>query len=107
MPPRQTRCLARPLPRARGTRRARRAREEHEEGDGENHREFVMGGGANAPRGNIGGTGGAPPTAFSGAKFMQGMFTTIEKVVRNTVQAMQVPVRAADTRTTTAMKGFF
>ncbi|GFY95027.1 hypothetical protein Acr_10g0004120 [Actinidia rufa] len=37
---------------------------------------------------------------------MQGVFTAIEQVVRNTVQAMQVPARAADTRATTAMKAF-
>ena len=53
----------------------------------------MIGGGANALGGNV---GGAPPAAFGGAKFMQGMFTTIEQVVRNTMQEMQVPVRAAD-----------
>ncbi|XP_057493165.1 uncharacterized protein LOC130778658 [Actinidia eriantha] len=62
-----------------------------------------MGGGA---RGNVGGTGGAPPAVFGGAEFMQGVFTAIEQVVRNTVQVMQVPVRAADTTATTAMKAF-
>ena len=37
---------------------------------------------------------------------MQGMLFAIEQVVRNTMQAMQVPVRAVDTRDTTAMKAF-
>ncbi|GFS35668.1 hypothetical protein Acr_00g0041370 [Actinidia rufa] len=52
------------------------ARGIHEKGDGENHQESVMGGGAG---GNV---GGAPPVA------------------------MQMPSRAADTRATTAMKAF-
>ena len=54
----------------------------------------------------MGGAGGAPPAVFGGTEFMQGVFTAIEQVVRNTVQAMQVPARAADTRATTAMKAF-
>ena len=62
--------------------------------------------GANAPKRIVGGARGAPPTAFGSAEFMQGMFTAIEQVVRNIVQAMQVLVRAADTRATTAMKAF-
>ena len=66
----------------------------------------MIGGGANTPKRNVGGTGGAPPTTFGGAEFMQGMFTAMKQVVRNTVQAMQVPIRAADTRATTAMKAF-
>ncbi|GFY88795.1 pyridoxal phosphate (PLP)-dependent transferases superfamily protein [Actinidia rufa] len=37
---------------------------------------------------------------------MQGVFTAIEQVVRNTVQTMQVPVRTAESRATTAMKAF-
>ena len=37
---------------------------------------------------------------------MQRMFTAIEQVVRNTMQAMQLPVRAIDTRATSAMKAF-
>ena len=45
------------------------------EGNGENHQESVMGGGVNALGGNV---GGAPPTAFGVAEFMQGMSTTIE-----------------------------
>ena len=98
MLPRQARGHARLLPRARGIRRAGRARGEHEEGDGENHQESVMGGGANAPKVNVGGVGGALPMAFDSVEFMQ--------VVRNTVQAMQVPVRAADTRATMTMKAF-
>ena len=63
----------------------------------------MIGGGANALGGNV---GGAHTAALYGAKFMQWMFTAIEQVVRNTVQAMQVPIRAADTRVTTTMKAF-
>ena len=103
MLPCQARDRARPQRRARGTRGAGKVSGEHEEGDGENHQESVIGGGANAPKGNV---GGAPPAAFGGAEFMQGMFIAIEQVVRNTVQTMQVPVRAADMRVTTAMKAF-
>ena len=66
---------ARPLLRGRGTRGVGITRRDHEEGDGENYQEFVIGGGANAPRGNV---GGAPPAAFGGVEFMQGMFTAIE-----------------------------
>ena len=95
----QAKGRARPLPRARETRRTGRACGEHEEGDGENHQEYVMGGGANAPKVNVGGVGGVLPMAFDSVEFMQ--------VVRNTVQAMQVPVRAADTRATMTMKAFF
>ncbi|GFZ09171.1 hypothetical protein Acr_20g0009790 [Actinidia rufa] len=73
MPPRQARGRARSLTGARGTRGI------CEEGDGENHQESVIGGGA---RGNVGGTGGAPPVE------------------------MQVPVRAVDTRATKTMKVF-
>ena len=106
MLPHQARGRARLLPRVRGTHEAGRARGEHEEGDGENHQESVMGGGANASGGNVGGVGGALPMAFGGTEYMQGMLTVIEQGVRNTVQAMQVPIRAADTRDTTAMKAF-
>ncbi|GFY85466.1 hypothetical protein Acr_04g0002040 [Actinidia rufa] len=63
----------------------------------------MMGGGASAPGGNM---GGAPPTILGGAEFMQGMFTAIEQVVRNTVQTMQVLVRTTENRVTTAMKAF-
>ncbi|GFS29087.1 hypothetical protein Acr_00g0005280 [Actinidia rufa] len=94
MPPRQARGHARSLTGARG------ARGIHEEGDGENHQESVMGGGA---RGNV---GDAPLAVFGGAEFMQGVFTAIEQVVKNTMQAIQVPARAANTRATTAMKAF-
>ncbi|GFY90223.1 hypothetical protein Acr_07g0004200 [Actinidia rufa] len=66
-----------------------------------NHQESVMGGGASAPGGNM---GGVPPTILGGAEFMQGVFTAIEQVVRNAVQTMQVPVRTAESRATTAMK---
>ncbi|GFY81015.1 hypothetical protein Acr_01g0008240 [Actinidia rufa] len=62
-----------------------------------------MGGGANAPREkfrkcSIG--------VLGGMEFMQGVFTAIEQVVRNTMQTMQVPVRAAESRATTTMKAF-
>ncbi|GFS41539.1 hypothetical protein Acr_00g0074990 [Actinidia rufa] len=50
MPPRQARGRERSLTRVRGARGARRARGIREEGDGENHQESVMGGGA---RGNV------------------------------------------------------
>ncbi|GFY95350.1 hypothetical protein Acr_10g0007350 [Actinidia rufa] len=103
MPPCQARGCERSLPRARGVHEACGNREE---GDGENHQELVIGERANTPGGNVGGVGGAPPTAFSGAEFMQRVFTAIEQVVRNMVQAMQVPIRAADTRLTTTMKAF-
>ncbi|GFY88018.1 hypothetical protein Acr_05g0016570 [Actinidia rufa] len=62
-----------------------------------------MGGGASAPGGNV---RGAPPMTLSDAEFMQGVFTAIEQVVRNIVQTMQVPVRTAESRATTAMKAF-
>ncbi|GFY91642.1 hypothetical protein Acr_08g0000380 [Actinidia rufa] len=65
----------RPLPGARG---ARGAHGNREEGDGENHLESVIGGGANAPGGNVGGVRGTPPTAFGSAEFMQVVFTAIE-----------------------------
>ncbi|XP_057471109.1 uncharacterized protein LOC130759922 [Actinidia eriantha] len=65
-----------------------------------------MGGGASALGGNVGGVGGTPPTVFGGMKFMQGIFTTIEQELKNTVQTMQVPTRAVDIRTTMAMKPF-
>ena len=45
----------------------------HEEGDGKNHQDSVM-------------RGGTPSTVSGGAEFMQGVFTAIEQVVRNTVQ---------------------
>ncbi|GFS33310.1 hypothetical protein Acr_00g0027730 [Actinidia rufa] len=103
MPPRQARGCARPLLRAHG---AGRARGDHEEGDGENHQESVIEEGANTPRGNVECARGAPTVAFGGVEFMQGMFIAIEQVVRNTVQAMQVPVRTVDKRATTTMKAF-
>ena len=103
MPPLQARGRARSQLRTCGV---GRARGEHEEGDGENHQESLIGGGANALRGNVGGAGGAPPTTLGGAKFLQGIFTAIEQVVRNIVQAMQVPIRVADTRATNVMKAF-
>ena len=65
-----------------------------------------MGGRASALGGNIGDVGIAPPVVFGGVKFMQGVFTAIEQVVRNTVQIMQVHVKAVDSRATTAMKAF-
>ena len=59
-----------------------------------------MGEEVNATDGNVWVVGGAPPTVISHAKFIQGMFTAIEQVVRNTVQEMLVSARAVDTRTT-------
>ena len=99
MPPRNARGCAKSLTRARG------AREVRDEGDGVNHQESVMGG-ASAPGGSAGNVRGVPPAVFGGAKFIQGVFTAIEQVVRNTVQTMQVPVRAVDSRATTTMKAF-
>ncbi|PSS08028.1 DNA-binding protein like [Actinidia chinensis var. chinensis] len=61
---------------------------------------------ANTPGGNVECAKGAPLVAFGGVEFMQGMFIAIEKVVRNIVQAMQVPIRAVDKRATTTMKAF-
>ncbi|GFS42827.1 hypothetical protein Acr_00g0081910 [Actinidia rufa] len=77
MPPRNARGRAKSLTRARGVRGARGARRNLNEGD--DHQESIMGGRASAPMG---------------------------KLVRNTVQTMHVPVRAADSRATTAMKAF-
>ncbi|GFY91089.1 hypothetical protein Acr_07g0012850 [Actinidia rufa] len=103
MPPRNARGRAKSLTGARGDRGAHGTRRNHDEEDDGNHQELVMGGGASAPGGNV---GGAPPTTLGGTKFMQGVFTAIEQVVRNTVQTMQVPVRTAESRATTAMKAF-
>ena len=57
MPPCQARGRARSLTGAHGARVVRGARGYHEEGDGENHQESVIG-------------GGTSPTVFGGAKFM-------------------------------------
>ncbi|GFY92921.1 hypothetical protein Acr_08g0013170 [Actinidia rufa] len=103
MPPRNSRGRAKSLTGARGARGECGARRNHDEEDDGNHQESVMGGGASALGGNV---GGAPPTTLGGAEFMQGVFTAIEQVVRNTVQTMQVPVRTAESRATTAMKAF-
>ncbi|GFS29748.1 hypothetical protein Acr_00g0008190 [Actinidia rufa] len=100
MPPHQARGRARSLTGARGACVAHGARGDRDEGDNDNHHESVMEGGAHAFGGNIWVVGGAPPTVISGTEFMQGMFTAIEQVVRNTVQEMLVPARAADTRVT-------
>ncbi|GFZ04227.1 hypothetical protein Acr_16g0008510 [Actinidia rufa] len=62
--------------------------------------ESMMGGGPHAFGGNVWVVGGAPPTVISGTEFMQGVFTAIEQVVRNTMQEILVPARAADTRVT-------
>ena len=104
MPPRNARGRAKSLTGARGTRGPRGARRNLDEGD--DHQESVMGGRASAPVENVGNVGGAPPTILGGAEFMQGVFTAIEQVVRNTVQTMQVPIRATENRATTAMKAF-
>ena len=64
MPSHQARGRGRSLLRARGV---VRTHEDHEEGDGETHKESVIGGGTNASIGNV---GVASPAAFGGAKFM-------------------------------------
>ncbi|GFS35027.1 hypothetical protein Acr_00g0037430 [Actinidia rufa] len=74
-----------------GARVARGIRGNRDEGNDDNHQESLMGGGASALGGNVGGVGGIPPTIVGGTKFMQGVFTAIEQVVRNTVQTIQVP----------------
>ena len=89
----QAKGRARPQLRARGTHGASRACGEHEKGDDENDQEFMIG-------------GGVPPVAFGGAEFMQGVFTVVEQVVGNMMQAIQVPVRIVDTKATMAMKAF-
>ena len=106
MPPRQARGRERSLPGAREVHGACGAHGNREEDDGENHQESMIGGRANPPEGNVGGIRGTPPTAFGGSEFMQRVFITIEQVVRNMVQAMQVPIRATNTRATTTMKAF-
>ncbi|GFY91469.1 hypothetical protein Acr_07g0016650 [Actinidia rufa] len=104
MPSRNVRGRAKSLTGARGVRGARGARRNLNERD--DHQESVMGGRASAPMGNVGNDGGVPSAVFGGAEFMQGVFTVIKQVVRNTIQTMHVPVRVADSRTTTAMKAF-
>ncbi|GFY87396.1 hypothetical protein Acr_05g0010350 [Actinidia rufa] len=98
MSPHQARGRVRSLTGKRGARAAHGARENRDEGDNDNHHESVMGGGANAFGGNVWIVGGAPPTVISGTEFMQGVFTAIEQVMRNTVHEMLVPSRAVDTR---------
>ncbi|GFZ15808.1 hypothetical protein Acr_25g0002170 [Actinidia rufa] len=101
MSPHQARGRARSLTGARGARVAHGARgDRDDEGDNDNHHESVMEGGAHAFGGNVWVVGGAPPRVISGTEFMQGVFTAIEQVVRNTVQEMLVPARVADTRVT-------
>ncbi|GFY87678.1 hypothetical protein Acr_05g0013170 [Actinidia rufa] len=51
--------------------------ENSEEGDGENHQESMIRGGANTLGGNVRGVGGAPPTTFASAEFMQGVKNTV------------------------------
>ena len=77
--PHQARGRAKSLTRARGASVAYGARGNHDEGDDDNHQESVMGGEANAPSGNVWVVGGAPPTLISGAEFIQGVFTTLNK----------------------------
>ncbi|GFZ02656.1 hypothetical protein Acr_15g0012640 [Actinidia rufa] len=103
MPPRNARCHAKSLTGARGACGACRARRNHDEEDDGNHQESVMGGGASALGENV---GGAPLTILGSVEFMQGVFTAIKQVVRNTVQTIQVQVRMAESRATTAMKAF-
>ncbi|GFS40049.1 hypothetical protein Acr_00g0066380 [Actinidia rufa] len=103
MPPRNARGRAKSLTGARGARETCGTHRNHDEEDDGNHQESVMGGGASAPKKNM---GGAPPMVLGGAEFMQGVFTAIEQVVRNIVQTMQMSVRTAESRATTAMKAF-
>ncbi|GFY80866.1 hypothetical protein Acr_01g0006750 [Actinidia rufa] len=103
MPPRNARGHVKSLTGVRGALGARGTRRNHDVEDDGNDQESVMGGGASAPRGNIRGT---LPTILGGAEFMQGVFTAIEQVIRNTVQTMQVMVRTTESRATTAMKAF-
>ncbi|GFS40851.1 hypothetical protein Acr_00g0070870 [Actinidia rufa] len=98
MPPHQARGRTRSLTGVRGACAAHGARGNRDEGDNDNHHESAMEGEANAFGGNVWVLGGAPPTLISGMEFMQGVFTAIEQVVRNTVQEMLVPARAVDTR---------
>ncbi|GFZ15860.1 hypothetical protein Acr_25g0002690 [Actinidia rufa] len=77
MPARNARSRAKSLMGACGAHGARGARMNHDEEDDGNHQESMMGGGENAPRGNM---GGAPPMVLGGAEFMQGVFTAIEQV---------------------------
>ena len=95
MPPRQARGRARSLTGARGARVACGTHGNHEEGNDDNYQESVMRG-----------VESALPVVFGGAKFMQGVFIAIEQVVRNTVQKIQVPIRAADSRAIMTMKAF-
>ena len=106
MSPRNARGRAKSLTKACRARVARRACGVRDEGNDDNYQESVMGRGASAPRGSARNVRVASPAVFGGAKFMQGVFTAIEQVVRNTVQTMQVLIRAADSRATTAMKVF-
>ncbi|GFZ18567.1 hypothetical protein Acr_27g0003060 [Actinidia rufa] len=103
MPPHNVRGHVKSLTGTRGACGARGTRRNRDEGDDGNHQGSVMGGGASAPGGHM---GGAPFMILGGTEFMQGVFTTIEQVARNTVQMMQVPVRATDFRATMAMKAF-
>ncbi|GFZ10907.1 hypothetical protein Acr_22g0003050 [Actinidia rufa] len=103
MPPRNAQGRTKSLIGARGARGARGTRRNHDEEDDGNHQESVMGGGASALGGHM---GGAPSTVLGGAEFMQRMFIAIEQVLKNTTQTMQVPVRTAESRATTAMKAF-
>ena len=95
MSPHQARDRARSLT---GARVAHGARGNRDERDSDKHHELVMRGESNAFGRNVWVDGSAPPTEISGTVFMQGVFTAIEQVVRNTVQEMLVPARAVDTR---------
>ncbi|GFY83219.1 hypothetical protein Acr_02g0014590 [Actinidia rufa] len=98
MPPQQTKGRARSFTRVHGARVAHEAHGNYDEGENDNNQESVMRGETNAFGENVWVIGGAPPMVISGAEFMQGVFTAIEQVVRNTVQEMLVQARAADTR---------
>ncbi|GFZ06598.1 hypothetical protein Acr_18g0007680 [Actinidia rufa] len=98
MSPHQAIDRARSLTGARGDRAAHGARGNRDEGDNDNHHESVMGGRANAFGGNIWVVGSAPLMVISGTEFIQGVFTAIKQVVRNTVHEMLVPAGTADTK---------
>ncbi|GFZ03512.1 hypothetical protein Acr_16g0001360 [Actinidia rufa] len=98
MPSHQARGRTRSLTGVHGACAAHGARGNRDQGDNDNHHESAIEGEANAFGGNVWVVRGAPPTVISGMEFMQGVFTAIEQVVRNTVQEMLVPARTVDTR---------
>ncbi|GFS38025.1 hypothetical protein Acr_00g0055210 [Actinidia rufa] len=100
---RNARGRAKSLTGARGARGARGACRNHDEGDDGNHQESVMG---------VGQVLLEEMWEVLHLRFWvapnlcKEFFTAIEQVVKNTIQTMQVPVRTAKSRATTAMKAF-